>query len=168
MKNNYSNILSFNKKTLKKAIDYLNKSNVVGLPTETVYGLGGKAYSEKSIRKIFQLKGRPRLNPLIIHYYDFNKAIKDVYINKYFIKLYKRFCPGPITFILKKRNNSNIHPASLAKLNTVAVRFPKHKIIRNILKELDFPLAMPSANKFKKVSPVSAKDVYEEFQKKFH
>jgi len=166
MKNNYSNILSFNKKTLKKAIDYLNKSNVVGLPTETVYGLGGKAYSEKSIRKIFQLKGRPRFNPLIIHYYDFNKAIKDVYINKYFIKLYKRFCPGPITFILKKRDNSNIHPASLAKLNTVAVRFPKHKIIRNVLKELNFPLAMPSANKFKKVSPVSAKDVYEEFQKK--
>ena len=166
MKNNYSNILSFNKKTLKKAIDYLNKSNVVGLPTETVYGLGGKAYSEKSIRKIFQLKGRPRFNPLIIHYYDLDKAIKDVYINKYFIKLYKKFCPGPITFILKKKHNSNIHPTSLAKLNTVAVRFPKHRIIRNLLKNLNFPLAMPSANKFKKISPVSAEDVYEEFQKK--
>ena len=166
MKNNYSNIFTFNKKTLKKAIDCLNKTNVVGLPTETVYGLGGNAYSENSIKKIFQLKGRPKFNPLIIHYYNLNNAIKDVHTNKYLIKLYKKFCPGPITFILKKKLNTNIHPSSLAKLKTVAIRFPKHKIIRNILKEINFPLAMPSANKSKKVSPVSAKDVFEEFQKK--
>ena len=166
MKNNYSNIFTFSKKTLKKAIDYLNKADVVGLPTETVYGLGGNAYSEKSINKIFRLKDRPKLNPLIIHYYDLNNAIRDVYTNKYFFKLYKKFCPGPITFILKKKLNSRIHPASLAKLKTVAIRFPKHRIIRNLLKEINFPLAMPSANKTKKVSPVSAKDVFEEFEKK--
>ena len=166
MKNNYSNIFTFNKKTLKKAIDYLNKTNVVGLPTETVYGLGGNAYSEKSINKIFRLKDRPKLNPLIIHYYNLNNAIKDVYTNKYFIKLYKKFCPGPITFILKKKLGSSIHPTSSAKLKTVAIRFPKHRVIRTLLKEINFPLAMPSANKNKKVSPVSAKDVYEEFQKK--
>ena len=88
MKNNYSNIFNFNKKTLRKAIEYLNKNNVVGLPTETVYGLGGNAYSKKSIDKIFKLKRRPKFNPLIIHYYDINSALKDVYINKYFIKLY--------------------------------------------------------------------------------
>ena len=166
MKNNYSNIFTFSKKTLKKAIDYLNKANVVGLPTETVYGLGGNAYSEKSINKIYRLKKRPKLNPLILHYYDLNDAIKDVYTNEYFIKLYKKFCPGPITFILRKILNSNIRPTSLAKLKTVAIRFPKHRIIRNLLKEIKFPLAMPSANKTKKVSPVSAKDVFEEFQKK--
>jgi L-threonylcarbamoyladenylate synthase len=144
----------------------LKKSNVVGLPTETVYGLGGNAYSKNSVQKIFQIKGRPKFNPIIIHYYNFNDAVKDIISNKYFIKLYKRFCPGPITFILKKKINSRIHPISLAKLKTVAVRFPKHKVIRSILKEIDFPLAMPSANKSTSLSPVSALDVYEEFKKK--
>ena len=103
MKNSYLNIFTFNKKTLKKTINYLKKSNVVGLPTETVYGLGGNAYSKNSVQKIFQIKGRPKFNPIIIHYYNFNDAVKDIISNKYFIKLYKRFCPGPITFILKKK-----------------------------------------------------------------
>ena len=166
MKNSYSNIFTFNKKILKKAVVYLNKTDLIGLPTETVYGLGGNAYSKNSIKKIFRLKGRPKSNPLIIHYYSFENALKDVHVNKYFIKLYKKFCPGPITFILKKKSNSKIDPISLAQLKTVAVRFPKHKIIRAVLKEIKFPLAMPSANKSNNVSPVCAKDVYEEFQKK--
>ena len=102
MKNSYSNIFTFNKKILNKTIEFLNNSNVVGLPTETVYGLGGNAYSKKSIKKIFQLKGRPKFNPLIIHYCNFKDVLKDVFINKHFVKLYNKFCPGPITFILKK------------------------------------------------------------------
>ena len=81
----------------------MKKSKVVGLPTETVYGLGGNAYSKNSILKIFQMKARPKFNPLIIHYYNFNDAKKDIITNKYFFKLYKKFCPGPITFILKKK-----------------------------------------------------------------
>ena len=166
MKNSYSNIFTFNKKTLQKTIDYLNNECVVGLPTETVYGLGGNAYLKNSIEKIYKLKERPKYNPLIVHYYSYDKAIEDVLPNKYFKKLYEKFCPGPITFILKKKNNSRIHPLSSAKLKTVAVRFPKHKVIRSILKNLNFPLAMPSANKSNAVSPVSAKDVYDEFQKK--
>ena len=147
-------------------ISYLNKGNIGGLPTETVYGLGGNAYLKSSVMKIFNLKGRPKSNPLIIHYYNKEDAINDVHINKHFIKLYKKFCPGPITFILKKKNNSKIHPTACSKLNTVAVRFPKHKIIRSILKTIKFPLAMPSANKSTGVSPVNARDVYEEFKSK--
>ena len=92
----------------------LNKQNVVGLPTETVYGVGGSAYSKNSIGKIFKLKQRNKSNPLIIHYYDINDAVDDVFINKNFLKLYKKFCPGPITFILKKKMNSKIHPLSTA------------------------------------------------------
>ena len=166
MKNSYSNIFTFNKKILKKTIKNLRIGKVIGLPTETVYGLGGNAYSKKSIQKIFKLKGRPKTNPLIIHYYNVNYAKYDVVLNKYFKKLYKKFCPGPITFILKKRKNSKIHSSVSAGLNTVGIRFPKHKIIRSILKEIDFPLAMPSANKSTSVSPVSSEDVYEEFKKK--
>ncbi len=166
MKNSYSNIFSFNKKIQKKTINFLGKENLVGLPTETVYGLGGNAYSRIAVKKIFGLKGRPKTNPLIIHYYDLNSAINDVEINQNFLKLYKKFCPGPITFILKRKINSKIHPLACAKLKTVAIRFPKHKISRSILKKISFPLAMPSANRSSSVSPVNAKDVYDEFRKK--
>ena len=166
MKNSYSNIFTFNKKNLKKTIKNLSIGKVIGLPTETVYGLGGNAYSKGSIQKIFKLKGRPKTNPLIIHYYNINHAMEDVIPNIYFKKLYKKFCPGPITFVLKKKKNSKIHFSASAGLSTVGVRFPKHKIIRTILKEIKFPLAMPSANKSTSVSPVSSKDVYEEFKKK--
>ena len=166
MKNSYSNIFAFNKKILNKTIKNLNNGNVAGLPTETVYGLGGNAYSKISIQRIYRLKERPSSNPLIIHYHNLKDALNDIEINENFIKLYKSFCPGPITFVLKKKYNSKIHPFASAKLNTVAVRFPKHKIIRTILKEIDFPLAMPSANKSTKVSPVKAKDVFDEFKRK--
>ena len=166
MKNSYSNIFSNNKITLKKTIKYLNNKKVVGLPTETVYGLGGNAYSKNAIKKIYRIKGRPRFNPLIVHYYNLKDATNDIVLNKNFIKLYKKLCPGPITFILKKNKNSKIHPSAQAKLKTIAVRFPKHKFIRSLLKRINFPLAMPSANKSQSVSPVTAKDVFDEFQKK--
>ncbi|MAC44560.1 MAG: threonylcarbamoyl-AMP synthase [Pelagibacteraceae bacterium] len=166
MKNSYSNIFLFNKKTLEKTINYLNRNNIAGLPTETVYGLGGNAYSKIAIKKIFDLKERPSSNPLIVHYYDLNDAIKDVVINKHLIKLYQNLCPGPITFILKKKINSQIHPLASAKLKTIAIRFPKHRITRAILQKINFPLAMPSANKSMSVSPVNAQDVFYEFEKK--
>lgn len=163
MKNSYPNIFAFNKKILEKVIISLNKGNVAGLPTETVYGLGGNAYSKKSVKKIFKLKGRPNFNPLIIHYYELKDAMKDIFIDQNLLKLYKHFCPGPITFILKRKIDSRVHPMACANLDTIAVRFPKHNVIRSILRKINFPLAMPSANKTSNVSPVKAKDVFEEF-----
>ena len=166
MKNSYSNIFNFNKKILKKTIKNLKNGGIVGLPTETVYGLGGSAYRKKSVKKIFELKGRPRLNPLIVHYYNITRAMDDVEINKNVEILYKKFCPGPLTFILKRKLKSKVHPYASAKLDTIAIRFPNHKFTRSILKNIDFPLAMPSANKSFNVSPVNPEDVYEEFRKK--
>ena len=166
MKNSYSNIFTFNKKNLEKTIKNLNSDNIIVLPTETVYGLGGNAYSKNAVKKIYKLKGRPKLNPLIVHYYDFKTAINDIVSNENFKKLYKKFCPGPITFILKRKYNSKIHPLSSARLKTIAIRFPKHPVTRSLLKKINFPLAMPSANKSSNVSPVTAKDVYDEFGKK--
>ena len=166
MKNNYSNIYSFNKKVLKKTILSLNKGNIIGIPTETVYGLAGNAYSERAVKKIFKLKKRPKKNPLIIHYHDLESAKKDVKLNSDFYKLYKMFCPGPITFVLKKNKNSKISSLSTARLSTVAVRFPSHKIISTILKSISFPLAMPSANLSSRLSSVKALDVFEDFKKK--
>jgi L-threonylcarbamoyladenylate synthase len=165
MKNIYSNIFSFNKKTLHKSIANLKKGNVVGLPTETVYGLAGNAYSKKSVNKIYKLKKRPKFNPLIVHYFNYKNAEKEVLLNDNFFKLYKKFCPGPITFILKKRIKSKIQSSVTAGLNTVAVRFPSHRVVRSILKKIDFPLAMPSANLSSGVSAVNAENVADEFKK---
>ena len=166
MKNIYSNIYSFNKKIVKKTVNSLKEGNLAGLPTETVYGLAGNAYSKKAIKKIFILKKRPKKNPLIIHYDNYTRANNDVLLNDNFFRLYKKFCPGPITFILKKNKKSKISSLALAKLNTVAIRFPNHKVMKSILKFSNFPLAMPSANLSSKLSPVNALDVFEEFKKK--
>ena len=166
MKNSYSNIFTFNKKILSKTIKSLKNGGVVGLPTETVYGLGGSAYLKRAVEKIFKLKGRPRFNPLIIHYHNIKDAQKDIVSNKYFEILYKLFCPGPITFVLKRKSASKISRYSCANLKTIAVRFPKNKAVRAILRKIDFPLAMPSANKSSNVSPVNSKDVFDEFKTK--
>ena len=166
MKNIYSNIYTLNKKTLKKTIKYLIHNNIVGLPTETVYGLAGNAYSIRAVRKIFRLKSRPKRNPLIVHYRNMEIAERDVIFNENFFKLYRKLCPGPITFILNKKDGSKISDLATANLNTVAVRFPSHKVMRYILKFLNFPLAMPSANLSSGLSPTNAFDVYEEFKKK--
>ena len=91
---------------------------------------------------------------------------KKMFLNKNFYKIYKKFSPGPLTYILNKKKNSRIKPLACANLKTVGIRFPKNRIIRNILKKLNFPLAMPSANKSSSVSPVIPSDVSEEFRNK--
>ena len=151
---------------IKKSKFFLNRNECVGIPTETVYGLAANAYSDLATSKIFKLKKRPKNNPLIVHYYSLEKLKKDCKINQNFIKLYKKFCPGPITFILKLKSKNKISKNVTNKKKTLAVRFPKHALTRKLLKELDFPLAAPSANISSKVSAVSKKDVEEEFGKK--
>ncbi len=166
MKNIYPNILKFNKNSLFKTLKYLKKNNIVGLPTETVYGLAGNAYSKKSVKKIYSLKKRPKINPLIVHYYNLKNLSDDVEINREFLSLYRKLCPGPITFVMKKKKSSKICSLATAKLNTVAVRFPSNKKTRVVLSKLNFPLAIPSANKSTGISPVSALDVADEFKNK--
>ena len=101
MKNIYKN----SPKNLNKAKKLLRKNNIIVVPTETVYGLAGNAYSNSSIKKIYKLKKRPKINPLIIHYYDIKSAKRDVYINKDFLKHYK---------IHKKSSTFGCHIAHLA------------------------------------------------------
>ena len=158
MKNNLSNI--------KKAIKYLNNNECIGIPTETVYGLAANAYSDKATRKIFNLKKRPKKNPLIVHYYSLNDLKKDCVLDLNFFRLYKKFCPGPISFVLKLKNDSRISENVTNKKKTIAIRFPNHKLTRSLLKFLEFPLAAPSANLSKQISPVSKSDVIDEFGKK--
>ena len=166
MKNIYLNIHKPNLANLIKAKKNIENNNVIGFPTETVYGLAGNAYSNKSVKKIFKLKKRPKSNPLIIHFNNLKNLKNDVIINNTFTKLYKVFCPGPITFILKKKSKSKISPISNAKKKTLAIRIPKHEIARKLLNILNVPLAAPSANISSKLSPTCAKDVFDEFGNK--
>ena len=166
MKNIYSNIYKPNLINLKKAKKNIENNNVIGIPTETVYGLAGNAYSNKSVTKIFKLKKRPTFNPLIIHFKNLSDLKNNVILNKAFTKLYKAFCPGPITFILKRKTKSKISKIATARKKTVAVRIPKHKVARSLLNILKVPLAAPSANIASKLSPTSAKDVVDEFGNK--
>jgi len=151
---------------IKKAAYYLNNNDCVAIPTETVYGLAANAYSSKATKKIFILKKRPKTNPLIVHYLNLADLKKDCEINKQFLKLYSRFCPGPITFVLKLKKGSKISKNVTNKKTTIAVRFPKHKLTRKLLKILNFPLAAPSANISQRISSVTKLDVVEEFGKK--
>ena len=151
---------------IKKAKKLLNKSECIAIPTETVYGLAGNAYSDQACKKIYQMKKRPKNNPLIVHYYNDAELYKDCILNKDFFKLYKKFCPGPITFVLNLKNKSKISKIATNGGNSLAVRFPKHQITRNLLKNLEYPLAAPSANLTTKVSSVCPSDVKEDFGKK--
>ena len=151
---------------IKKAKSFLDKNHCIAVPTETVYGLAGNAYSDVSVKKIFKLKRRPMGNPLIVHYYNINRLKEDCYINENLVKLYNTFSPGPITFILKLKKNSKISKLVTNNQNSLAVRFPNHALFRKLLKTLDYPLAAPSANISNKLSPVQAYDVIEEFGSK--
>ena len=151
---------------IKKAKKYLDNDDCIAVPTETVYGLAGNAYSNKAVKKIFKLKKRPPNNPLIVHYYNINELKKDCNINDNFKKLYKRFSPGPITYVLSVKKNSKISKFATNKQKSLAVRFPKHSLFRKLLKNLDYPLAAPSANISTKLSSVQASDVKEEFGSK--
>ena len=155
--------MKFNQSNIKKAKKCLDSNKCIAVPTETVYGLAANAYSTKAVKKIFNLKKRPKSNPLIVHYSNLQSLKKDCLVNSDFMKLYKRFCPGPITFILKLKNSSRISKLVTNKQNTLAVRFPKHYTISKLLKIINYPLAAPSANITTKLSSVKAEDVRDEF-----
>ena len=155
--------MKFNQSNIKKAKKYLDKNCCIAVPTETVYGLAANAYSNNAVKKIFKIKKRPQSNPLIVHYSNINDLKKDCLINANFLKLYKKFSPGPITYILNLNQNSKISKIVTNNKNSLAVRFPKHKIFRKLLNNLNYPVAAPSANISTRLSAVKASDVKEDF-----
>tara|TARA_Y100000590_G_scaffold402153_1_gene487636 strand:- start:36 stop:968 length:933 start_codon:yes stop_codon:yes gene_type:complete len=151
---------------IKKSKMLLDKGECIAIPTETVYGLAANAYSDKATSKIFKLKKRPKKNPLIVHYASLKMLKNDCHINKNFKKLFKKFSPGPATFVLKLKKYSKISKNVTNNNRTLAVRFPKHILVRKLLKKINYPLAAPSANISSRISPVTKKDVLDEFGKK--
>ena len=152
---NPSGLITTNIDTAKQA---LIANEIVAIPTETVYGLAGNAFSEVAVEKIFQLKKRPFYNPLIVHIKSAD-YLQEVAINipEIAIKMAKAFWPGPLTLLLKKR--SHIPDLVTAGKETVAIRVPNHPVTLGLLAQLDFPLAAPSANPFGSISPTTAQHV---------
>lgn len=155
------NINSINDETLKRAGKCIKSGGLVAFPTETVYGLGGDGLNELAASKIYQAKGRPSDNPLILHINDqkmLSRIVADV--TPMAQKILTAFCPGPITIILPK--SDEVPKTVTGGLNTVAVRMPDNDIARKLIKYADTPIAAPSANISGRPSPTSAKEVYKD------
>ncbi len=145
-------------KDIDKAAELLMKNEVIAIPTETVYGLAGNAYNIGTVREIFRIKERPQTNPLILHVKDIDQLKENTLeVPELVHKLADRFCPGPLTFLLP--HSSAVSPTVTAGSEDVAIRIPDHKMTRQLLGLLDFPLVAPSANRYKSVSPTSARHV---------
>lgn len=147
---------------IKSAALVLEKNGVVGMPTETVYGLAARIDKEEALKKIFSIKERPFFDPLIVHISSFEQ--KDQVVSEWSTLsdvLAKKFWPGPLTLVLKK--NKSINPLITSGLDTVGVRFPSHPVAQRLIETVGVPLAAPSANKFKKTSPTRSEHVKDSF-----
>jgi L-threonylcarbamoyladenylate synthase len=153
-------LLENNQENIQKAAEILKNGGLVGIPTETVYGLAADALNGEAVAKIFKAKGRPMDNPLIVHISDFSEIEKYNLVSEIpdnAIKLAEKFWPGPLTIIMKK---SDIIPNEVsAGLDTVAIRFPSHPVAQAIIKSAETPLAAPSANLSGSPSPTTARHV---------
>jgi L-threonylcarbamoyladenylate synthase len=157
--------MSIISKDISKAIALLTAEELVAIPTETVYGLAGNIYSEKAIKAIFETKKRPFFNPLIVHIPSVEYLSNIVeHVPEKAKLLAEAFWPGPITLVLKKK--ATIPDLITAGKDTVAVRVPNHPMALELLKQLPFPLAAPSANPFSSISPTSAAHVEDYFKDK--
>lgn len=143
---------------IEKAKALLNAGSLVAIPTETVYGLAGNALNEEAILKIYTAKNRPKFDPLIAHAYSLEQVEGLVNeIPKKALRLAEAFWPGPLTLLLNK--SKNVPDLLTSGLSRVAVRIPNHSLTLDLLAQLDFPLAAPSANPFGYVSPTTAQHV---------
>jgi L-threonylcarbamoyladenylate synthase len=148
-----------------EAVELLKNNQVVGMPTETVYGLAGNAYSEEAVKRIFEAKGRPQDNPLIVHISEFSEIYDLVSeVPEIAKKLAKKFWPGPLTMILPK--SEKVPSCVTAGLDSVAVRCPSHPVARNLIKYCGLPIAAPSANISGKPSPTKAEHVFSDLNGK--
>jgi L-threonylcarbamoyladenylate synthase len=145
----------------------LHKGEAVAIPTETVYGLAANALNTSAVAKIFHIKQRPTFDPLIIHLSSFEKVYDYVLeVPEIFEKLAKKFMPGPLTLLLRKKDI--IPDLVTAGSPYVAVRIPSHPLTQSLLAKVDFPLAAPSANPFGYISPTTAQHVADQLGSKVY
>jgi len=148
-------IKTANTKTIKEAALLLNAGGLVAMPTETVYGLAANAFDGQAVARIFEAKGRPSFNPLIVHVGDTREAEELVDMDDRALSVAEAFWPGPLTLILPRRGDCEISELVSAGLPTLAVRVPRHKVTQDLIKAAGLPLAAPSANRSGSLSPTA-------------
>ena len=152
---------------IRQCAEYIKKGGIVGMPTETVYGLAANAFDVDACFRIFEYKGRPLTDPLIVHVSSIEMAKKIIIINKEIEQLFnlltKKFWPGPLTIVLPA-NLELLSTKILANKDTVGIRFPKNDIAKKLIEYSGVPIAAPSANKFCHISPVNPYHVFEDFK----
>ena len=154
-------IKSANEISIKEAADIIKSGGLVGMPTETVYGLAGNALDGAAVAKIYEAKGRPSFNPLIVHVSSLAEAEKVAVFDERAREVARAFWPGPITLVLRRREDAGISELATAGLETVAIRVPDHKVARAFLEQCAVPIVAPSANKSGTISPTSPMHVAE-------
>ena len=144
---------------IARAAEALARGKLVAFPTETVYGLGANALDASAVAKVFAAKERPRFNPLIVHILDQCEAESYAVVNETARKLMEVFWPGPLTLVLRRRDDCPVVDLVSAGLDTIALRAPRHEVARALLRAAKLPVAAPSANRSGRVSPTTAAHV---------
>lgn len=147
---------------IERAAAYLRAGELVAFPTETVYGLGGDATSDRAVAAIFSAKGRPQFNPLIVHLLNAEHAAPLVQVDGRASLLMQRFWPGPLSLVLRRAPHCKLSLLASAGLDTVALRVPAHPVAQELLRVAAIPIAAPSANRSGRVSPTTAEHVMSE------
>lgn len=144
---------------IARAAEILRAGGLVAVPTETVYGLAARADSAEAVAKIYEAKGRPSFNPLIVHVRDEEQAARYAQFSERASGYAEQYWPGPLTLVLPRHGNAALAEAVTAGLDTVALRVPQHKVMHALLEQVEFPLAAPSANRSGFISPTKADHV---------
>ncbi len=161
MMNNKNNIYEATEQNLDKAAETIRNGGLVAFPTDTVYGLGANVYNADAVAGIFKAKERPLFDPLISHIAEIDFLPEYAQTDSRVMALAKHFWPGPLTFVLKRKDNNPSIDLACAGLGSLAVRMPNHPVALSLIKKSGVPIVAPSANRFKTVSPTTAQHVYD-------
>jgi len=152
-----------NKAIITLGAQLIKKGGLISVMTETVYGLLADAENSKAVEKIYDLKERPKINPLIVHVDTIEMAKKYAIFSEDALKIARKFWPGPLTLVLKRKKNCSISSIVTAGLSTIAIRIPDSKVFLNIINQSKKPIAAPSANRSGYVSSTNASHVHNSF-----
>lgn len=156
-----TNIFDCSQTNLQRAADVIKQGGLIAFPTETVYGLGADVYNAKAVANIFAAKGRPAFNPLISHIAEPDTFSELAETDERALALAKQFWPGPLTFVVRRKNLSPALDLVCAGLKTMTIRMPDHPIALALIKRAGVPIAAPSANRSQSISPTTARHVFE-------
>lgn len=155
-------IIEASESAIAQAVERLRRGELVGMPTETVYGLGADASNDLAVARIYAAKGRPQFNPLIAHVASLEMAAREGVLDERALRLAKQFWPGPLTLVVPVASTHRVCELARAGLQTVALRIPGHPVALDLIRAFGRPIAAPSANRSGGISPTTAQDVVAE------